>query len=128
MISILLVALLETQTITATVPPNTPFQIAFDQDNLNNEKYSLWCDGAIVKNYSGSEINIGRSTTRNAEGNYTFTLTAPGLPAGIHPCQIGVNNDVFPDYIKSDIQNIIVGGKPSIPVNFRLIINAVIGK
>lgn len=128
MISILLVALLETQTITATIPPNTPFQIAFDQDNSNNDNYRLWCDGSIVKNFPSSEASLGRSSTKNAEGNYTFTLLAPGLPVGIHSCQISAYNSVFPDDAKSLPETITVGGKSSIPVNFRLIINAVIGK
>lgn len=129
MISALLVILLSTsQTITATIPPNTPFQIAFDQDNSNNDNYRLWCDGSIVKNFSSSEVSLGRSSTKNAEGNYTFTLLAPGLPVGIHSCQVSAYNTVVPDDVKSDAANITVGGKSSIPVNFRLIINAIIGK
>ena len=128
MISILVLLALISQTITANIPPNTPFTIAFDQDNLNNDKYRLWCDGTILKNYSSAEISLERSTTKNADGLYTFTLTAPGLSTGIHSCQVSAYNDAFPDDAKSLPENIVVGAKSSIPVNFRIIINAIIGK
>lgn len=111
------------QVLTTNVPVNTPFTIAFEHQWNLGDKYRLWCNGSIIKNYSEIESSNGRvisPTTPVEPFTYTFTLTSPPLTKGIHSCFISAYNEV--GETKGNPENIIVGAAPSIPVGFRVIV------
>jgi hypothetical protein len=108
------------QTLTANVAPATSFTVAFEHAQQSGDMYRMWCDSTIIKNWNNTEIAAGKSTTANANGEYTFTLTSPGLAAGTHSCFISAYNTY--GEAKGTPENIIVGAAPSIPVGFRIIV------
>jgi hypothetical protein len=77
-------ARIKAQTLTVAIAPNTAFTIAFDGNDTDS--FRLWCEGNIVKNYTAAELTLGKSATKNADGTYTFTVSAPGLASGMHSC------------------------------------------
>lgn len=81
------------QTLSVTVPANTPFEVSFKHDGLLMPSFRWWCDGSIAKNFSPTETKQP-STTPDADGRYTYTVTVPGLPAGSHTCFVSAFNDV----------------------------------
>lgn len=109
----------KSQTLTVAIKPNTPFPVEF-QHVHNAEGYRMWCNGAIVKNYNNAEIAAGRSKEPDADGLYTFTVSAPGLPAGKYTCQIsafyGTNE------LKSESIVIPIGNIETAPSNFKIVI------
>jgi hypothetical protein len=64
------------------------FKIAFEYEAAPPPNFRLWCDDGIVKTYSSSEIRLGKSTAPNAEGLFTYTLSAPELTATTHTCLV----------------------------------------
>lgn len=106
------------QTLTVAIPPNTPFTVAFD--GMDTDSFRMWCDGSIVKNYSASEITTGKNSVKNADGTYTFTVSAPGLALGIHSCLISAFNPLGES--KSDPIQIPIGNLPMKPLNFKVIV------
>ena len=58
-------------------PVDQPHLFAFEYGDAPPAKFRLWVDGSIVKNYSNAEVRLGKSATPNAQGEYTYTLSAP---------------------------------------------------
>jgi hypothetical protein len=104
---------LSSQTLTVAIPPNTPFTISFTHNLLDSAQFRFICDGGIVKNYTTSEILAGKSTTANADGTFTITVTAPGLASGTHSCSVSAFNTI--GEIKSDPITIPIGNIPMKP-------------
>lgn len=100
------------QTLTIAIPPNTAFQIAFDDDD-SDVNYRWWCDGAIIKNFSSAEITAGKSGT-------TFTLSVPGMIAGKHSCLISAFNSL--GETKSDPIDVPIGNLPVKPNSLKIIV------
>lgn len=101
------------QTTTVSIKPNTPWLFQFPHNQQDGASYRLWCDGAIVKNYSDAEISAGKSITVNADSDFIFTLTAPGLPIGKHTCLMSAYNLV--GEAKGDSTDIPIGNIPMKP-------------
>jgi hypothetical protein len=113
LLSPLSILLVRTQTLTVAIPPNTPFTISFIHNLLDSAQFRFICDGGIVKNYTTSEILTGKSTTANADGTFTITVTAPGLASGTHSCSVSAFNTI--GEIKSDPITIPIGNIPMKP-------------
>jgi hypothetical protein len=80
------------QTITVTLPPDTPFPIQWKHPLELTTRFRLWCDSEIKKNFTSAEAV--RGTEPDVAGYYTYTATAPGLPVGEHVCLVSAF-DVF---------------------------------
>lgn len=124
-------ALVLGQTITVTLPPNTPFQIQWDHNGQDHAAFRLWCDGNITKNYAPAELV--KSEMANADGTFTYTATAPGLPVGEHACFVSAYNLVEETLgeAKGDPATITVatttpvpGGNklPAVPIRFKILV------
>lgn len=101
------------QTATVSIKPNTPWIFQFPHNQQDGASYRLWCDGAILKNYSDAEISAGKSSTVNANGDFIFTLTAPGLATGKHTCLMSAYNVI--GEAKGDPIDIPIGNIPMKP-------------
>jgi hypothetical protein len=106
------------QTLTVAIAPNTAFTIAFDGNDTDS--FRLWCEGNIVKNYTSAELTLGKSATKNADGTYTFTVSAPGLASGMHSCLVSAFNTL--GETKSDPIQIPVGNLPMKPINLKVVV------
>lgn len=120
LISLLSASILSAQTLSVSIPPSTPFQLSFDSPADPTTFYRVWCDGAILKNYTTAEINTGKSSVSNADGTTTFTISVPGLPLGKHSCLISAYNDLGES--KSSLLDVPVGTIPSSPINLRFVV------
>ena len=111
------------QTLTVTIPPNTPFEVTWKHDGLGMPMFRWWCNGAIVKNFSEGETMPVPLVT-DATGHYTFTATVPGLPVGTHACFISAYNGV--GEVKADPVPIVVAVPklPSMPFEIRVVIKS----
>ena len=118
---ILLAVLTPLQTLTVTVKPATPFPITWDQpvepDGSAAPSFRLWCDSAIVKNFSAAEITKGPP---NADGTIPHSATAPGLAAGAHSCFVSAFNDVGES--KGTAIPITVGTAPATPLRLKIVV------
>jgi hypothetical protein len=114
-----------TQVLTVVIPPNTPFGIEFFHDPSYGPIYHWECDGVIVKNFTTSEVNAGKSATPDANGLYKFSLVVPGLSFGKHSCLVSVDNDF--GKTKTDPIEVPVGVAPKTPIGLRLVIEVKIG-
>ena len=111
--------LLLAQTVTVTLPPNTPFQIQWSHEGELTTRYRLWCDGGIVKNYSTTDAV--RNATPDPDGLWTFTATAPGLAVGEHVCLVSAYDVVEPaagEY-KSEPASITIATTTPVPGKVR---------
>jgi len=79
------------QTLSVTVPANTPLDVSFKHDGLLMPSFRWWCDGSIAKNFSATETQP--AGTPDAAGLFTYTVTVPGLAAGSHTCFVSAFND-----------------------------------
>jgi hypothetical protein len=120
LISLLSANILSAQTLSVSIAPNTPFQISFDSPVDTSTSYRVWCDGNILKNYTATEINNGKSTVPNADGTFTFTISVPGLSLGKHSCLVSAFNDL--GEAKSLPLDVPVGTIPSAPINLRFVV------
>ncbi len=133
---IALILALVAQVVTVTLPPNTPFSIQWDHTGKDHAAFRLWCDGNIVKNYAPAELV--KSDTADADGYYTYTAKAPGLPVGEHVCFVSAYNLVEETLgeAKGEPSTVTVattippweGNKlPAVPVRFRILVEVKIG-
>lgn len=107
------------QTVTVAIPPNTAYKISFDA--IEGDSFRLWCDGSILKNYTNAEITLGKATTKNADGTYTFTVSAPGLTAGSHSCLVSAFNTL--GEVKSEPITVPIGNLPMKPTNIKIVVS-----
>jgi hypothetical protein len=127
MLTLLLLSLLTSpQTLSVTVPANTPFDVSFKHDGLLMPSFRWWCDGAIAKNFSASETQQPAGTP-DAAGLFTYTVTVPGLAAGSHTCFVSAFNDQ--GEVKAVPITFTVGGgpqpvgkPPAVPVDIRIVV------
>lgn len=70
------------------INPDEAFKIQFEYDTAPPDKFRLWYDGGIVKNYTNAEVRLGKKT--NTDGTVTFTLSAPPLDLKNHKYFISV--------------------------------------
>lgn len=91
---------------TQGVIPNEFFHIQFEGEE--NQRFRLWCDGAIVKNYSAAEVKAGKSEIKTSDGLYTYILQAPPLSLSKHECFISqINPDSPTDFQKEMKSNLL---------------------
>lgn len=121
-------------TVTATVAPDTPFQIQWDHDTLMTPGFRWWCDGGIVYNFKHADLQWANDPKGpNADGTFTYTATVPGLHAGDHACTVSAFNEAAPSLgdFKGFIANVHValttdppaGQKlPSMPLRIKLVV------
>lgn len=112
-------AVVLTQTVTVAIPPNTAYKISFDA--IEGDSFRLWCDGSIVKNYTNSEINLGKAAAQNTDGTYTFTVSAPGMVAGSHSCLVSAFNAL--GEVKSEPITVPIGNLPMKPTNIKIVVS-----
>lgn len=138
MLIALLILLLVPQTLSVTLPANTPFTLSFEHDGLLMPDFRAWCDGSIVKNFSAMDGKP--SIVANANGLYTYTVQVPGLPVGTHSCwvtafnQNGESKVCAAGQTSTDAAPCVVpltfpvgapapvGKPPAVPVNIRLVV------
>ena len=104
------------QTLTVAIPPNQAFTISFD-DNETGVNFRWWCDGAISKNFTATELSTGKAVLN---GITTYTVSVPGLAQGKHSCLISAFNDL--GETKSDPIDVPVGNIPMKPGNIRIVV------
>jgi hypothetical protein len=124
------------QTLSVTVPANTPFDVSFKHDGLLMPSFRWWCDGAIAKNFTATETRQP-TTDPDANGRYLYTVTAPGLAIGIHTCWFTAFNDngetktLCTATVTTDCVTPItftvgtptpVGKPPAVPVDIRIVV------
>lgn len=69
--------------------PDQAFLVVFDSDKpAPPTKFRLWYDGAIVKNFTNAEVRAGKAAQANADGSFTYTLSAPGLSLRDHDLKV----------------------------------------
>ena len=116
----LLALALTTQTLTVTIKPSTPFTLSWDQPaDTTQPSFRLWCDNAILKNYTAAELT--KAPTPNADGTTTITAQAPGLPAGNHSCFVSAFNDIGES--KGSAIPITVGTAPGTPLRLKVVVS-----
>lgn len=130
MIKSIVLGLILTQNLQVTFKPSTPITFEFDHsgdDGLGGKPaFRLWCDGIIVKNYSVSEADAGKSLVKNSDGRFTYTLSYAGFPTlGVRNCTISAYNAFDLDSNKSNTLPFVIGDNPSTPINFRFVINII---
>ena len=92
------------------VNPGEAFLIQFEYKDAPPDKFRLWYDGGIVKNYSNTEVILGKKA--NADGTFTYTLSAPPLDLKNHTYFISVYNQEgepvksYLDETKSEVMEI----------------------
>lgn len=118
MLTLLLLATLQTPTI-EVLKPSTPFFVEWYQpDAVNSQPQFRWvCNGTVIKNFSTSEpIAQGEP---DATGGITYRVQVPGLPVGQHQCHINAFN--FVGEVSGADQATPVGTVPSVPGKFTII-------
>jgi hypothetical protein len=119
-----LALILAFQTLTATVAPNTPFQISWDYPASTGYSFRLWCNNAIVRNFTSADITLGALDP--VTNTWIYTANVPGLPApGAFKCEISAHaNDGRPDVKSAPVSVTVVDPTAPIPipVNVRIII------
>lgn len=107
------------QTLTVAIPANTPYSVEF-KHNGEAAGFRLWCDSAIVKNYTATEIAAGKSATKNTDGNYTYQVMAPGMTNGQHSCLMSA---IYPEgEQKGEPITVPIGNLQMRPIEFRIIV------
>lgn len=107
------------QTLTVTLKPATPFTITWDMPVDNSgPSFRLWCDGAVVKNYTPKELT--KAPLDNPDGTVTYTAEAPGLSAGNHSCFVSAFNLI--GEVKGEPIPLVVGVLPSTPLRLKVVI------
>lgn len=120
MVKLAIAFVLLAQTLTVTIKPATPFVITWDQPPSDDPlSFRLWCDGAIVKNYTAAELT--KAAAPNADGSTSYTATAPGLPSGSHSCLVSAFNPIAE--AKSDAIPLLVGTAPATPIKLRIVVS-----
>jgi len=138
MLTLLLLSLFSPpQTLSVTVPANTPFDVSFKHDGLLMPSFRWWCDGSIAKNFTDTETRQP-STSPDVDGRYLYTVTVPGLSTGSHVCFFTAFNDK--GEIKAQCSATVttdcvtpiafavggapqpVGKPPAVPVDFRIVV------
>lgn len=109
------------QSLSVSIPPNTPFSISFDHNLADSVSFRLWCDDSIVKNYTNSEILSGKNPVINTDGTYTITVSAPGLGNGNHNCQMTAFNSIG-ESAKSETLLVPVGSIPAVPIRLKFVV------
>lgn len=115
-------------TLTATVAPNTPFQIQWDHDTLMTPGFRWWCDGGIVYNFKHVDVQWANDPKGpNADGTFTYTAQVPGLAAGDHSCTISAFNEAAPTLgdAKGEVAIVHVATAqkiPSMPVRVKIVV------
>lgn len=118
MLELLFVALLQQPALTAIVPPDTPFEITWEQPvETPMPAYRFWCNGVILKNFTNAEI---ASAPSESAGMVTITTNAPGLKAGTYTCLVSAFNSV--GETKSESVPILVGTMPGTPIKLRIVV------
>lgn len=132
---LIVVLALVAQTLSVTVPANTPFDVSFKHDGLLMPSFRWWCDGSIAKNFSSTETRQP-ATPPDVDGRYLYTVSVPGLPAGSHSCFVSAFNDqgefkacnaaVTTDCVTPIAftvgSAVPIGKPPAVPVDLRIVV------
>ena len=105
--------------LSAVIPPNTAFRVAWDHPGANVDGFRWRCDGTIVQNFTIAQLVVTPPAT--AGGLSTYTATVPGLTAGKHSCSVVAYN-VAGDSDSSNVVEPISATKSAAPVELRFVV------
>ena len=112
---------------------NTPVKFVFEHNGDNGlggqSSYRLWCNKAIVKNYTPTEALAGKSTTPNATGEFTYTLSYLGFAtAGTKECHVtAYNESIESESDPSNLASLGIVNRLTSPVNLKFVFEVKIG-